>query len=98
MVTTEQELARLQCAAITNGCMSFLAFPLSVSTGAFDLPTAVNRDHRALELLSLNGWHVDPGRWVCGLHERGPCTCHPESAAGRSGGTCSGASWCEHCA
>jgi hypothetical protein len=95
---TTQALARLQCAAIANGCTSFLAFPLAAAAGTRNLPAAVNRDHRALELLRVNGWHVDHGRWVCGLHERGPCTCHPESAAGQSGGTCSGKDWCEHCA
>ena len=88
----------LRCAALTNGCPSFLAVPLAAPVAGHGLAAALNRDGRALELLRMNGWHVDHGRWVCGQHERGPCTCHPESAAARSGGVCSGEDWCEHCA
>jgi hypothetical protein len=88
----------LRCAAITNGCTSFLAVPGRLASASASVAQAVNRDGRALELLRLNGWHVDHGRWVCGLHERKPCDCHPESPAYRSGGVCSGEDWCEHCA
>lgn len=87
----------LRCAAITNGCMSFLVIPLRPAFTA-SAARAINQDAQALELLRLNGWHVDHGRWVCGLHERKPCDCHPESPAYRSGGVCSGEDWCEHCA
>jgi hypothetical protein len=85
------------CAAIANGCMSFLVVPVR-DTGDGNGCSAINRDSAALELLRRNGWHVDHGRWVCGLHERRPCTCRPDSAAFRSGGVCSGEDWCEHCA
>jgi hypothetical protein len=51
-----------QCAAITNGCMSALVWESDV--------TFV--DSYAERFLTLNGWWVDHGKWVCGLHERPP--------------------------
>lgn len=47
---------RIQCAAITNGCMSVLLW----------------EDHLAypnVRQLELNGWWLDHGRWVCANHE-----------------------------
>jgi hypothetical protein len=64
------KVGRLQCAAITNGCMNSLTFPLGKNA---DVETAIQRDPVA-SMLALNGWHLDHGRWVCGNHERtAPC-------------------------
>lgn len=66
----EQDIAlyRLQCAAITNGCTSFLAFEGERNIDVDHLDPLVWADRRAARLLALNGWHVDHGRWVCGAH------------------------------
>ncbi len=51
---------RMQCAASANGCQSSLVW----ESGSSLLGT------EDLHLMELNGWHLQFGRWVCGLHER----------------------------
>jgi hypothetical protein len=66
--------ARLQCAAITRGCMSALVFPVGQNVDVHHLDMAVAVDRRAAALLVMNGWWLDHGQWVCGHHSRsGPC-------------------------
>lgn len=48
---------RVQCAAITKGCLSALVWE-----GAGD---GINR-----HTLELNGWRLDHGKWVCGHHDK----------------------------
>lgn len=63
-------LYRLQCAAITNGCTSFLAFEGGPNIDVDQLDPLVWSDRRAAALLAMNGWRIDHGRWVCGQHDR----------------------------
>jgi len=55
---------RLQCAAITNGCPNAINWPAPASLG---MEAAILR---AADLLAVNGWHTDHGRWVCGDHPK----------------------------
>lgn len=71
-------LTRLQCAAITRGCMNFLIF--EVPPG-FDL-NDLNAEYGPGRILGLNGWHLDHGRWVCGAHER-TAPCEHQDSSGR---------------
>jgi hypothetical protein len=59
-------LARVQCAAITRGCGSFLVFPVEQDVDL--LGQATPGDREAHNLLTSNGWRLDHGRWICGLH------------------------------
>ena len=54
---TAEVTHRVQCAAITNGCRSTLSWTDHVSTADVDE-----------DLLRVNGWRLDHGLWVCGLH------------------------------
>jgi hypothetical protein len=56
----------MQCAAITNGCMAWLVFPLP--PGCPPVLDEVLDDTRVLDLLRMNGWHESYGRWVCPAH------------------------------
>jgi hypothetical protein len=66
---SDQPRARIQCAAITRGCMSFLIFevPPGFNLDNLDADTGPGR------ILGMNGWHRDHGRWVCAAHKRKPC-------------------------
>ena len=49
---------RVQCAAITRGCL-----------GAFTWEDSDQEvSDRARRLLAANGWRLDHGHWICGLH------------------------------
>lgn len=63
---------RLQCAAITNGCTSAIAFEGERNIDVDHLDPLVWADRRAARLLALNGWRIDHGRWICGQHETRP--------------------------
>jgi len=56
-------LHRIQCAAITRGCLSAIVWDDAAVVGVGE-QTGMER------LLSLNGWHLNYGEWVCGNHER----------------------------
>jgi hypothetical protein len=64
--------SRLTCAAITNGCPSSLVFEVAPKIDIDHLDREVPEDRRADDCLRANGWHLDHGRWVCGLHESPP--------------------------
>jgi hypothetical protein len=49
---------RVQCAAITRGCLNSLAWEDNLGDAQY-----VNE-----RLLTLNGWRKDHGRWICGNH------------------------------
>lgn len=59
---------RLQCAAITRGCTAFIAFEGEPNIDVDHLDPLVWADRRAANLLALNGWRLDHGRWICGAH------------------------------
>ena len=59
---------RLQCAAIANGCMNWLAWEGEPNVDVYRLDELVWPDRRAAQLLRLNGWRLDYGRWICGHH------------------------------
>lgn len=61
-------LRRVQCAAITNGCLSALIWETDTPSSRADAPMT-QADLRHLE---LNGWRLDHGAWVCGLEHRKP--------------------------
>lgn len=57
--------ARFQCAAITRGCMAFLVMPCSPQADLEHLDPEAPEDRHILDLLAMNGWRLDHGRWVC---------------------------------
>ena len=69
---------RLQCAAITNGCMNWLAWEGEPNVDIDHLDELVWPDRRTASLLRLNGWRPDHGRWICG-HHAPPSLLPPES-------------------
>lgn len=66
--------SRLACAAITNGCPSFLIFETARNVDIDHLDREIPEDRRVDDLLRMNGWRISYGRWVCGLHERAAAT------------------------
>ena len=47
---------RQQCAAITNGCMSAIVWE------------GRNSEEERYRFLTLKGWSLDHGKWVCPMH------------------------------
>ncbi len=60
---------RLQCAAITRGCMNWLAWEGEPNVDVYHLDELVWPDRRTARFLRLNGWRLDHGRYVCGHHD-----------------------------
>jgi hypothetical protein len=73
---------RMQCAAITNGCMAFLVIPVPHGFDPSWIDGYLPQKPRVADLLHMNGWHLDHGRWVCGAHER-TAPCEHQDASGR---------------
>lgn len=57
--TSKVVVHRVQCAAITRGCLNSLMWE----------SRSREIDEAGHHLLALNGWHLDHDRWVCGNHE-----------------------------
>jgi hypothetical protein len=68
MSETRAAMCRIQCAAITRGCTASLTFDAPPGVDAYRLVREVPEDRRVGDLLTLNGWRLDHGRWVCGNH------------------------------
>lgn len=64
----QMSIYRVQCAAITRGCQSALVLDAPRNVDVGNLDPQVPEDARVASLLHANGWRVDHGRWVCGLH------------------------------
>jgi hypothetical protein len=60
-------MIRIQCAAISNGCMSDLTFTLDGEI-RIDLSAEAADDPQITRVLTGAGWRLDYGRWVCPAH------------------------------
>jgi hypothetical protein len=60
-------MIRVQCAAITNGCMSSLTIALD-GTVQIDMDGVAAGDPQLARALIPNGWRLSYGRWVCPGH------------------------------
>ena len=69
-MTETTVLYRVQCAVITHGCPARLVLDGPVNIDLEHLDREVPEDRRVDDLLALNGWRLDYGRWVCPAHPR----------------------------
>lgn len=78
-MTEDDARLRIQCAAITNGCMNAIVLPVP---RGFDISRPDAEPPRYAHLLAMNGWHLDHGRWACGAHAR-TAPCEHQDTSGR---------------
>lgn len=74
---------RIQCAAFPNGCLNWLAWEGEPNADIYRLDELVWADRRTARLLSLNGWRLDHGRWICGHHGESSGLAQPDQPVRR---------------
>jgi hypothetical protein len=62
--------------------MSAIVLPVPRGFDASRLEGSSPADPPHADLLAMNGWHLDHGRWVCGNHQR-TAPCEHQDASGR---------------